>query len=237
MSYEKIRSNIINLFPPHFISKYLMLLNFHLEVIVIPNSFDETILKFFEMNSKYYNVYKVNKFHDEEYLKNNKYECSSVELNILSFPFSATRSSRISVNGKSMGSNHLVIKLNTFKYSRLKCLSFEAEYIYEKTIMYIDFTSVRYLSLYFLTISHLKNMIKMKEEGDTKVNKEFIAYSDRENLLLFLNGYSPEKNVSKKKKYRVLDDPFWQRSVSEYLCFNNYVVDYKGEDLHSNCFM
>jgi len=116
-------------------------------------------------------------------------------------------------------------------------LSYEAEYIYEKTIMYIDFTSVRYLSLYFLTISHLKNMIKMKEEGDTKVNKEFIAYSDRENLLLFLNGYSPEKNVPKKKKYRVLDDPFWQRSVSEYLCFNNYVVDYKGEELYSNCFM
>lgn len=220
MSYEKIRSNIINLFPPDLISKYLVLLNFHLEVIVIPKSFNETILKFFEMNNKYYDVYKVNKFHDEEYLKNNKYECSSTELNILSFPFSPNR---------SMVSNHLVIKLNTFKYSRLKYLSYDAEYVYERTIMYISFTSVSYLSLYFLTISHLKNIIKMKEEGETK---EFVAYSDRENLLLFLNGYSPEKNNLKKKKYRVLNDPFWQRSVSEYLCFNNYVVDYKGEEVY-----
>ena len=225
MSYEKIRSNIINLFPPHLITKYFVLLNFHLEVVVIPNDFADTILKFFEMNNKYYDVYKVNKFHDEEYLKNNKYECNSTELNILSFPFSPNR---------SMVSKHLVIKLNTFKYSRLKYLSYEAEYIYERTIMYISFTSVSYLSLYFLTISHLKNIIKMKEEGETK---EFVAYSDREALLLVLNGYSPEKNVSRKKKYRVLDDPFWQRSVSEYLYFNNYIVDYKGEEKYSNCFM
>jgi hypothetical protein len=71
----------------------------------------------------------------------------------------------------------------------------------------------------------------------TDTKREILYYSDREELLLFVNGYVPKKNEAHFKKQRVLCDPYWCRSVSEYLAYDCFIIDYKGEDNYSSCFI
>ena len=214
VNYSSVRTNIIKIFPLELINKYLIPYHHNLEIEVIPSSVKnpvELIVNFFEMNCAHHKIYNICKSIDTEFLNEEKYECNSVNINIGSFPFSLVPSEF------SMGAYHFVVKLHTFK-----CSQFTAN------IMYIDFTPVRYLSLYFVTITKLINILN---RINTNTNEEYSCYSNREQLLLFLNGYS---GYTKEKKYRVLGDPFWHRSISEYLCFDNYTIDYKGEEYYSN---
>jgi hypothetical protein len=221
IDYSSIRSNIVKIFPLELIKKYLINYCHNLEIELIPNTIKtplETIIHFFEINSAYYNIYNICRESDTEFLNENKYECNLVNIFINGFPFSTDNSPY------SMGAYSFIVRIHTFK-----CSQFTAN------IMYIDFNPVRYLSLYFITITKLTNIInEIDTENCVKTNEEYPCYSDREQFLLFLNGSSLG---SKQKKYRVLGDPFWHRSVSEYLCFNNYIIDYKGENYYSNCFL
>jgi hypothetical protein len=215
ISYSSIRSNIVKIFPLNLIQKYLINYRHNLETEIIPNSIKdpaETIISFFKMNNTYYNIYDIRRSSDTEFLHEDNYECSSVDIFISGFPFS-NDNSRL-----SMGTYNFIVKLHTFKCSE-----------FTETVMYIDFTTVRYLSLYFVTITKLINIInKIDTNTDNNTDEEYLCYSDREQLLLFLNGFS--SGGTNQKKYRVLGDPFWHRSVSEYLCYDNYIIDYKGED-------
>ena len=128
-----------------------------------------------------------------------------------------------------MGAYNLRINLSTFKY-------FDADDSSKNlniTIMYLKFDSpLSYFTLYFATIAKLKSIINIYNEEDKTITadkKELFSYSDREELLLFVNGYVPENDKAYQKKNRVLGDPFWCRSVSEYLSHDYFIIDYKGE--------
>jgi hypothetical protein len=224
-------------FPYSLIEKYLIPLNFTTEIEVIPNSLKDpikTIITFFEMNNKYYNVDNINDYNelyscsDSEYVGKNKYEVNSTELNIIGFPFSV-------IQHINMGTYYFSINLSTFKY--LDADDYRKNFT--ATIMYIKFSQFRFLTLHFTTISKLIKIINIDNDDNpiTKTKREILYYSDREELLLFVNGYVPKKNEAHLKKQRVLCDPYWCRSVSEYLAYNCFIIDYKGEDNYSSRFI
>jgi hypothetical protein len=236
-TYDYIRKYIICNFPYWLIQKYLIPLNFTIEIEVIPNSLKDpikTIITFFEMNNKYYNIYNINNYNelyrssDSEYVGKNKYEVNSTELNIIGFPFSV-------IQHKNMSPYYFNINLSTFKYIDAD----DYRKNFTATIMYIQFSQFRFLTLHFATISKLIKIINIDNDDKTKTKtkREILYYSDREELLLFVNGYVPKKNQAHFKKQRVLCDPYWCRSVSEYLTYDCFIIDYKGEDNYSSCFI
>jgi hypothetical protein len=213
------------------------------------NDFIDIIKKLIDVNHKYYYLKNISKYVksisvNSKYVNNNTiknlfpdkknkiyYDYISQDISVYCFPQNKITN--------DFNEHILYISYKKFVYvlkENGKISPYSTSFLYEHNLTLPNYITFFFNSnnteLYDNIYSKISNIInvmnKMNKINDIEKLNILYYYSDREEFLLFINNYIAEneyKNHKESKKKRVLGDPFWSRSVLEYLYFDKLNID------------